>query len=111
MRWIQVTLCVTLKSYTYFKPLDLSRSNDQKKTLINANILIRISLIIPYLLYFMSISKPKKSVIFDSLSTFLSLGILGTLLIQWLYLLILNCWGWDKNHGEILRSKAISVYV
>ena len=59
----------------------------------------------------MSISKSKKSVIFDSLSTFLSLGILGTLLIQWLYLLILNCWGWDKNHGEILRSKAISVYV
>ena len=59
MRWIQVTLCVTLKSYTYFKPLDLSRSNDQKKTLINANILIKISLIIPYLLYFISIFKPR----------------------------------------------------
>ena len=72
MRWIQVTLCVTLKSYTYFKPLDLSRSNGQKKTLINANILIRISLIIPYLLYFMCISKPKKSVIFDSLYISLS---------------------------------------
>ena len=27
-------------SYTFFKPLDLSRSNCQKKTLINANILI-----------------------------------------------------------------------
>ena len=27
-------------SYTFFKSLDLSRSNDQKKTLINANILI-----------------------------------------------------------------------
>ena len=27
-------------SYTFFKPLDLSRSNGQKKTIINANILI-----------------------------------------------------------------------
>ena len=26
-------------------------------------------------------------------------------------LLILNCWDWYKNHGEILRSKAIPVYV
>ena len=106
-------------SYTFFKPLDLSRFNGKKKKLINANILIKILLIILYLLYFISISKSKKSVIFDSLSlslslslsTFLSLVILGTLLIQWLYLLILNCWGWDKNHGKILRSKAISVYV
>ena len=47
-------------SYTFFKLLDLNRSNDKKKTLINANILIRISLIIPHLLYFISISKPKK---------------------------------------------------
>ena len=39
--------------------MDLSRSNGQKKTFINANILIKISLIIPYLLYFISISKPK----------------------------------------------------
>ena len=46
MRWVQVTPDVTLKGYTFFKPLDLSRSNGQKKTLINANILIRISLII-----------------------------------------------------------------
>ena len=49
--------------YTFFKPLDLSKSNGKKKkikTLVNANILIRISLIIPYLLYFISISKPKK---------------------------------------------------
>ena len=30
-------------SYTFFKPLDLSRSNGQKKILINANILINIS--------------------------------------------------------------------
>ena len=40
MRWVQVTPGVTLKSYIFFKPLDLSRSNGQKKTLINANILI-----------------------------------------------------------------------
>ena len=46
-------------SYIFFKPLDLSRSNGKKKTLINTNILIKISLIIPYLLYFLSISKPK----------------------------------------------------
>ena len=26
-RWVQVTPGVTLKSYTFFKPLDLSRSN------------------------------------------------------------------------------------
>ena len=68
MRWVQVTLGVTLKSYAFFKPLDLSRSNGQKKTIINSNILIRVSLIIPHLLNFISISKPKKSVIFDSLS-------------------------------------------
>ena len=63
--------------YTFFKPLDLSKSNGKKKkikTLVNANILIRISLIIPYLLYFISISKPKKkSFIFDYQSMFLSL--------------------------------------
>ena len=54
-------------SYTFFKPLDLSRFNGQKNILINANILIKILLIIFYLLYFISISKSKKSVIFDSL--------------------------------------------
>ena len=54
-------------SYTFFKPLNLSRFNDKKKILINANILIKILLIILYLLYFISISKSKKSVIFDSL--------------------------------------------
>ena len=76
-RWVQVTPGVTLRSYTFFKPLDLSRSNGKKKSLINANILIRISLIIPHLLYFISISKSKKNVIFDSLSlsTFLSLSL------------------------------------
>ena len=42
-RWVQVTTCVTLKSYTFFKSLDLSRSNKKKKkTLINANILIQL---------------------------------------------------------------------
>ena len=40
--------------------MDLSRSNSQKKTLINANILISISLIIPYLLHSIPISIPKK---------------------------------------------------
>ena len=40
MRWVQVTPGVTLKSYIFCKPLDLSRSNGQKKALINANILI-----------------------------------------------------------------------
>ena len=63
-------------SYTFFKLLDLSKSNGQKNTLINANILIKISLIIPHLLYFISISKPKKkkNVIFDSLRCSLSLS-------------------------------------
>ena len=63
-------------SYTFFKLLDLSKSNGQKNTLINANILIKISLIIPHLLYFISISKPKKkkNVIFDSLRFSLSLS-------------------------------------
>ena len=42
MRCVQVTPSVTLKSYTFFKPLDLSRSNGQKKTIINANILINL---------------------------------------------------------------------
>ena len=78
MRWVQVTPGVTIKSYTFFKPLDLSRSNSKKKSLINANILIRISLIIPHLLYFISISKIKKSVIFDSLSLYISLSISNT---------------------------------
>ena len=40
-------------SYTFFKLLDLSRFNGKKKTIINVNILIRISLIIPYLLLMM----------------------------------------------------------
>ena len=62
-------------SYTFLKLLNLSRSNGKKKTLINTNILIRISLIIYNLLYFISISKPKQSVIFDSLFTFLSLSL------------------------------------
>ena len=31
---------VTLKSFTFFKPLALNRSNGQKKTLINDNNLI-----------------------------------------------------------------------
>ena len=56
MRSVQVTSDVTLKSYTFSKPLDLSRSNGQKKTFINANILISISLIIYYLLHSMPIS-------------------------------------------------------
>ena len=48
MRWVQVTPSVTLKSYTFFKPLDLSRSNSQKKIFINTNILIDL---IYYLLF------------------------------------------------------------
>ena len=72
-RWVQVTPGVTLQSYTFFKPLDLSRSNGQKNTPINANILIKISLIISHLLYFISISKPKKKkVTFESLHFSLS---------------------------------------
>ena len=46
MRCVQVTPSVTLKSYTFFKPLDLSRSNSQKNVLINTDILIWISFII-----------------------------------------------------------------
>ena len=49
MRWVQVTPDVTLKSYTFFKLLDLSRSNGKKKTLINADIPIKILFIILYL--------------------------------------------------------------
>ena len=48
MRWVQVTPGVILKSYTFFKPLDLSRSNSKKKIFINANILIDL---IYYLLF------------------------------------------------------------
>ena len=48
-------------SYTFFKLLNLSRSNGQKKILINANILISISLVIPYLLHSIPTSKPKKT--------------------------------------------------
>ena len=40
MRCVQIAPSVTLKSYTFFKSLDLSRSNDKKKILINVNILI-----------------------------------------------------------------------
>ena len=42
MRWVQVT-------YTFFKPLNSSRSNGKKKKLINTDILISISFIIIYL--------------------------------------------------------------
>ena len=64
-------------SYTFFKLLDLSKSNGQKNTLINANILIKISLIIPHLLYFISISKPqKKKNCYIWLSTLLSVSLL-----------------------------------
>ena len=45
---VQVTLSVTLKSYTFFKPLDLSISNSQKMIIINDNILIDL---IYYLLF------------------------------------------------------------
>ena len=31
MKWVQVTFGITLKSYTFFKPLDLSKSNGKKK--------------------------------------------------------------------------------
>ena len=30
-RWVQVTSGVILKSYTFFKPLNLSKSNGQKR--------------------------------------------------------------------------------
>ena len=43
MSLVQVTPSVILKNYTFFKPLDLSRSNSKKKTLINANILIDLN--------------------------------------------------------------------
>ena len=62
-RWVQVTPGVTLKRYTFFKPLDLSRSNGQKKTLINVNIQIKISFIISYLWHSILISKIKDSLL------------------------------------------------
>ena len=50
MRWIQVTPGVTLKSYTFFKPLDLSKSNGPKKTIINVNIL-NVNILIDLIYY------------------------------------------------------------
>ena len=44
----KITPGIILKSYTFFKPLDLNRPNNQKKTLINTNILIDL---IYYLLF------------------------------------------------------------
>ena len=52
--------------------MDLSRSNGQKKILINANILTNISLIISYLLHSILISKPNKKKTFNSLSLSMS---------------------------------------
>ena len=46
MSWVQVTPGVTLKSYTFFKPLDLSKYNDKKKTLISTKYLINYPLLI-----------------------------------------------------------------
>ena len=69
--WVQVTPGVTLKNYTFFKSLDLSKSNGKKKTLINANIPTSISLIIPCLLHSIRISTPNKRIHLTlSLSTF-----------------------------------------
>ena len=59
MRCVQITPSVTLNSYTFFKSLDLSRSDNKKNILINANILL-ISFIIHYLIYSTPISKSKK---------------------------------------------------
>ena len=68
MRWDQVALGVTLKSYTSFKLLDLSRSNGQKNALINANILIKISFIILiYSILYLSLI-PKICIFFSLLS-------------------------------------------
>ena len=61
MRWVQVTLGITLKSYTFFKPLDLSIFNGKKKKKL-------ISFIITYLIHFILISKPKKLYMADSFS-------------------------------------------
>ena len=69
MRWVQVILGITLKSYTFSKPLDLSKSNGKKRILINVNILIKISFIILYLWHFILISKAKKMYMFLSLSS------------------------------------------
>ena len=58
MRWVQVTSSVILKSCTFFKLLDLSRSygkKKKKKTLINTYILIKISFNIPYLWHSISL--------------------------------------------------------
>ena len=51
-------------SYTWCnsKPMDLSKSNGQKKTLINANIPTSISLIVPCLLHSIRISKPNERI-------------------------------------------------
>ena len=49
MIYIYIYIYEMSSSYTFFKPLNLSKSNGQKNALINANILIRISFIISYL--------------------------------------------------------------
>ena len=68
MRWVQITSSVTLKSYTFFKPLNLSISNGQKNTLINADILTRISFIILiYNISYLSLI-PKIGIFFSLLS-------------------------------------------
>ena len=111
MRWVQVTHGVTLKSYTFFKPLDLSRFNSKKKTLINANILIRISLIIHHLLYFICISKPKKvSYLTFSLSLYVSLSISFSSTVvppPWI-----DCWQKKvKNNKKIIAEHWIWRFV
>ena len=83
--------CEVTSGVTLFKLLDINRSNSKKKTLINANILIRVSLIIAHLLYFIFISKPKKNVIFDSLSLYVSLSISFSSTV---FLMIKGVWMW-----------------
>ena len=57
-------------SYTFSKPLDLSRFNGQKNALINSDILIRISFIILiYNISYLSLN-PKICIYFSLLSLF-----------------------------------------
>ena len=66
--YIYLSLHEMGSSYTFFKSLDLSRSNDQKNALINVDILIRISFIILiYNILYLSLI-PKICIFFSMLS-------------------------------------------
>ena len=88
---------------TFFKPLDLNRSNRQQKVLINANILIKISFIIPYLWHFILISKIKNWYRFSLHSLLLPLP------FPWVWKLIRGAF-WCVGGFDLQVAKTPQVY-